>query len=166
MCVCVFWRSLCSKVLDWKTILRDYCVDWIIGWVVCWIAFISVFFSSWKTILKSWLDTSSTPCCLLSFLIFYLLQSRQLLNSWWIDRESSCLLDSFLTPGGSFEIFLTFLLICPLTDPRQLHLSKYIMLDTCLAISLLIEIPLHAFHFSLFCIFSFVSIVSCFFFFL
>ena len=84
-----------------------------------------------------------------------------------VDRqESSCLLDSFLTPGGSIEIFLTFLLICPSTDPRQLHLSKYIMLDTCLAISLLIEIPLHAFHFSLFCIFSFVSIVSCFFFFL
>ena len=59
--MCVFWRSLCSKFLNWETILRDYCVDWIIGWVVCWIAFMSVFFSSRKTILKSWLNASSTP---------------------------------------------------------------------------------------------------------
>ena len=134
--MCVFWRSLCSKVLDWETILRDYCVDWIIGWVVCWIAFIFVFFSSWKTILKSWLDTSSTPCCLLSFLIFFLSQSRQLLDTWWIDRD-----------------LFSLLLICPSTNPLQLHLSTSIMLDTYLAISWSIEIPLHAFHFSLFCIF-------------
>ena len=65
--MCVFWKYLCSKFLDWETILRDYCVDWIIGWVVCWIAFISVFFSSRKTVLKSWFDTSSIPCYLLSF---------------------------------------------------------------------------------------------------
>ena len=65
--MCVFWKYLCSKFLDWETILRDYCVDWIIGWVVCWIAFISVFFSSQKTVLKSWFDTSSIPCYLLSF---------------------------------------------------------------------------------------------------
>ena len=57
----MFWRSLYSKFLNWETILRDYCVDWIIGWVVCWIAFISVFFSSRKTVLKSWLNTSSIP---------------------------------------------------------------------------------------------------------
>ena len=49
------------KILNWETILRDYCVDWIIGWVSCWIAFISVFFSSWKTGFKIWLDTSSIP---------------------------------------------------------------------------------------------------------
>ena len=38
-------------------ILRDYCVDWIIGWVACWIAFISVFFTLEKLVLKS----GSTP---------------------------------------------------------------------------------------------------------
>ena len=61
LCVCVFWRSLCWKFLNWQTILRDLCVDWIIGWVVYWIAFISVSFSVRKTVLKSWLDTSLTP---------------------------------------------------------------------------------------------------------
>ena len=47
--------------------MRDFCVDWIIGWVVCWIAFIFVFFTSRKTVLKSWFDTSSIPCYLSSF---------------------------------------------------------------------------------------------------
>ena len=51
--MCVFWRSLCSKFFR----LRDYFerffyADWIIGWVVCLIAFISVFFSSRKTVLE------------------------------------------------------------------------------------------------------------------
>ena len=48
-------------------ILRDYCVDWIIGWDACWVAFMSVFFTLKKLVLKSgstppWylLDTSST----------------------------------------------------------------------------------------------------------
>ena len=58
--------------MDWETILRDFCVDWIIGWIVCWIAFIYVFFTSWKTILKSWLDTSLIPCYLSSFLSIFL----------------------------------------------------------------------------------------------
>ena len=71
MCVCVFWSSLCSKFFFFK--LRDYCVDWIIGWVVCWIAFMFVFFSSRKTVLKSWLDTSSIPCYLSSFLSLFLI---------------------------------------------------------------------------------------------
>ena len=48
-------------------------MDWIIGWVVCWIAFMSVFFSSRKTVLKSWLDTSSIPCYLSSFLSLFLI---------------------------------------------------------------------------------------------
>ena len=116
MCVCVFWRSLCSKFLDWETILRDYCVDWIIGWVVCWIAFISVFFSSRKTVLKSWLDTSSTPPWYLAICwasqAFFLMQSRYLLNTWWIDRESSCLFDSSLTPGGSIKLLFLKLILC------------------------------------------------------
>ena len=87
VCVCVFWRSLCSKILNWETILRDFCVDWIIGWVVCWIAFIFVFFTSRKTILKSWLDTSSILCYLSSFSSIFF----------------KCNLDTSSIPGGSIE---------------------------------------------------------------
>ena len=112
MCVCVFWRSLCSKFLDWESILRDYCVDWIIGWVVCWIAFMFVFFSFRKTVLKSWLDTSSIPCYLSSFSSLFLTQSGHLLDTWWIDRESSCLLNSSSTPGGSIEFLFLKLILC------------------------------------------------------
>ena len=96
--------------------LRDFCVDWIIGWVVCWIAFISVFFSSWKIVLKNWLDTSSTPLWYLAicraFQAFFLMQSRHLLDTWWIDRESSCLLDNSSTPGGSIELLFLKLILC------------------------------------------------------
>ena len=52
--------------------MRDFCVDWIIGWVICWIAFISVFFTSRKTVLKSWLDTSLIPCYMSSFSSIFL----------------------------------------------------------------------------------------------
>ena len=114
--MCVFWKYLCSKFLDWETILRDYCVDWIIGWVVCWIAFMSVFFTSWKTVLKNWLDTSSTPPRYLAICrasqAFFLTQSQHLLDTWWIDRESSCLLDSSSTPGGSIELLFLKLILC------------------------------------------------------
>ena len=65
----------------------------------------SMFFSSRKTVLKSWLDTSSIASYLSSFLSFFLiaislapwylvdrlrkfLTSRQLLDTWWIDRAS------------------------------------------------------------------------------
>ena len=114
--MCVFWRSLCLNFLNWETILRDYCVDWIIGWVVCWIAFISVFFSSRKTVLKSWLDTFSTPTRYLAICrasqAFFLLQSRHLLDTWWIDQGSvlgfdSLLLDTCLIPQLSTTIFST-----------------------------------------------------------
>ena len=141
--MCVFWRSLCSNFLNWEIILRDYCVDWIIGWVVCWIAFMSVFFSSRKIVLKSWLDTSSTPPRYLAICrasrAFFLSQSQQLLDTWWIDRECSCLLDSSSTPGGSIKLlFLNLILRCSILSrylnywrpvsrhlPRQLpqHLS-------------------------------------------
>ena len=87
--MCVFWRSLCSKFLNWETILRDYCVDWIIDWVACWIAFMFVFFSSQKTGFKMWLDTSSIPCYLSSnsslFLIAIPIAPRYL-----VDRSSFC----------------------------------------------------------------------------
>ena len=68
-------------------ILRGlYCV-WIIGCVACLIAFMSVFFSSRKTVFKSLLDTSSTPGYLSSFQAFFFY----------------CNLDTSSTPGGSIE---------------------------------------------------------------
>ena len=85
--MCVFWRFLCSKFLNWETILRDFCVDWITGWVICWIAFISALFTSRKTVLKSWLDTSSIPRYLSSFSSIFL----------------KCNLDTSSIPGGSIE---------------------------------------------------------------
>ena len=87
-----------------------------------------VFFTIRKTGFKSWLDTSSIPCCLSSFLIFFLSQSRQLLDTWWIDRESSCLLNSFLTPGGSIELLFLYLLVCSSTPHWYLLLSMTIFL--------------------------------------
>ena len=71
-----------------------------------------VFFTIRKTGFKSWLDTSSKPCCLSSFFSFFLSQSRQLLDTWWIDRESSCFLNSSSTPGGSIELLFLDLLSC------------------------------------------------------
>ena len=122
----MFWRSLYSKFfLDWETILRDFCVDWIIGWVVCWIAFIYVFFSFRKTVLKNWLDTSSTPPWYLAICrasqAFFVTQSQHLLDTWWIDRESSCILDSFLdTSAIEDQILNTYL-----DTSRYLHLSRF-----------------------------------------
>ena len=71
-----------------------------------------VFFTIRKTDFKSWLDTSSIPCCLSTFFSFFLSQSRQLLDTWWIDRESSCFLNSSSTPGGSIELLFLDLLSC------------------------------------------------------
>ena len=111
--MCVFWRSLCSKFFR----LRDYferffCADWIIGWVVCLIAFISVFFSSRKTVLKA----GSTPPRYLAICrasqAFFLTQSQHLLDTLWIDRQSCCLLDSSSTPGGSIELLFLNLILC------------------------------------------------------
>ena len=96
--------------------MRDFCVDWFIGWIVCWIAFMSVFFTSRKTVLKSWLDTSLTPPQYLTIYrasqAFFLTQSPHLLNTWWIDRESFYLLDSSSTPGGSIEHLFLNLILC------------------------------------------------------
>ena len=67
-------------------ILRGLYVVWIIGCVACLIAFISVFFSSRKTVFNSLLDTSSTTGYLSSFQAF-----------------SYHNLDTSLTPSGSIE---------------------------------------------------------------
>ena len=139
MCVCVFWRSICSKFLNWETILRDYCVDWIIGWVVCWIAFMSVFFSSRKTVLKSWLDTSWYLAICRASQAFFLLQSRQLLDTWWIDRENSYLLDTWWIDRafvlGSDELFLDTFSIPQLSTTFFLIptlIASSTPLDTCI----------------------------------
>ena len=138
MCVCALEN--CSKVLNWETILRDFCVDWIIGWVICWIAFISVFFTSRKTILKSYLDTSSNLAICRASQAFFLMQSRHLLDTLWIDRESSYLLDSSSTPDGLIELlFLNLTLCCSIPswylscrrpDPRHLlrQLPQYLLI--------------------------------------
>ena len=70
-----------------------------------------VFFSFRKTVLKSWLDTSSIASYLSSFLSFFLSQSRQHLDTFWINRESFWPLDSFSTPGGSIEPHLLLLVL-------------------------------------------------------
>ena len=124
MCVCVFWRSLCSKVLDWETILRDFFVDWIIGWVVCWIALYLCFSSLEK---QFWKASSSPPRYLAicrASQAFFLTQSRHFLNTLWIDRESSCLLDSFSTPGGSTELLFLILMCCSSIPSRHLSCQR------------------------------------------
>ena len=67
-------------------ILRGLYGVWIIGCVACLIAFMSVFFSSRKTVFKSLLDTSLTPGYLSSFQAF-----------------SYRNLDTSSTPGGLIE---------------------------------------------------------------
>ena len=103
-----------------------------------------VFFTSRKTGFKSWLDTSSTPCCLSSFFSCFLSLSRQLLDTWWIDRESSCLLDSFSTPGGSIELLFLVLMSCSSIPQLSLTFSSIppsiafsIPLDICIYRALL-----------------------------
>ena len=123
-----FGDPCAQNFLDWETILRDFCVEWIIGWVVCWIAFIFVFFSSYKIVLNNWLDTSSTPPRYLAICrasqAFFLTQSRHLLDTWWIDRESSCLLDSSSTPGGSIEHLFLNLILCFSILARYLNCQR------------------------------------------
>ena len=145
--MCVFWRSLCSKFLNWETILRDFCLDWIIGWVVCWIAFIFVFFTSRKTILKSWLDTSSIPCYLSSFSCIFLklnldtfsilggsiekapassIAPRHLLDwSSFCSESDSLLLNSFLDTLAIENQILDTYLDKYLDTSRYLHLLRF-----------------------------------------
>ena len=82
-----------------------------------------VFFSFRKTVLKSWLDTSSIASYLSSFLSFFLSQSRQHLDTFWINRESFWPLDSFSTPGGSIEPHLLLLVLLFLDNFSTYDLS-------------------------------------------
>ena len=100
-------------------ILRVQNVDWILGWVACLIAFIFVFFPSWKTIL----DTSLTLGYLSSFSTSSYRNHDSFSTTRWIDRDFFWTLNSFSTASGSIKLLFSFLLICPSTDPRQLHPS-------------------------------------------
>ena len=94
--------------------------------------------------MKSWLDTSSTSCCLSRFFSCFLLLSRQLLDTWWIDRESSCLFDSFSTLGGLIELLFLDLMSCSSIPQLSMTISSIptsiassIPLDTCIYRALL-----------------------------
>ena len=66
-----------------------------------------MFFSSRKTVLKSWLDTSSTPLRYLAICrasqAFFLSQSQQPLDTWWIDRVSVLGSDSLLLDTSAVD---------------------------------------------------------------
>ena len=113
MCVCVFWRSLCSKFFR----LRDYFERFfmLIGSLVeLYVGLHS--YLCFSPLEKLFWKASSTPprylaICRASQPIF-LTQSQHLLDTWWIDRESSCLLDSSLTPHGSIKLLFLNLILC------------------------------------------------------
>ena len=91
----------------------------------------SVFFSSQKTVLKSWLDTSSIASYLSSFLSFFLLQSWQHLDTWWINWESFWPLNSSSTPEGLIEPHILLLVFLFLDSFSTHYLLMLIFLDTC-----------------------------------
>ena len=89
-----------------------------------------MFFSSRKTVLKSWLDTSSTPLRYLAicraFQAFFLSQSQQLLDTWWIDRASVLGSDSLLLDTSAVDDhFLDTFLDSFLDTSRHMHLSRF-----------------------------------------
>ena len=88
----------------------------------------SVFFSSWKTILKSWHDTSLIASYLSSFLSFFLSQSCQHHDTWWIDWESFWPLNNFSTPGGSIKPHLLLLVFLFLDNFSTHDLSTLLFL--------------------------------------
>ena len=85
-----------------------------------------MFFSYRKTILKSWLDTSSIASYLSSFLSFFLSQSRQHLDTWWINQESFWPLDNSSTPGGLIEPYILLLVFLFLDSFSTHDLSRLI----------------------------------------
>ena len=88
-----------------------------------------VFFSSRKTILKSWLDTSLIASYLSSFLSSFLSQSRQHLDTRWIDQESFWPLDSSSTPGGSIKPYI-LLLVFLFVDSFSTHDLSTLLFST------------------------------------
>ena len=99
-------------------ILRDYCVNWIIGWVACWIALMFVFFTSWKTVLKSWLDTFHS---LLSVELpkpfsYRNLDSSSILGGSIENAPTSSIASRHLVDRSSFRSWIWFLVARYLLD--------------------------------------------------
>ena len=116
VCVCVFWRSLCSKFLDWEIyfeifVLNGSLVELYVG-LHSYLCFSLLEKLYWKV--------GSTP-------------PRHLLDTWWIDRESSYL-DSSLTPGELIKLLFLNLILCCSIPSRYLscrrlvprHLPRYL----------------------------------------
>ena len=101
-------------------ILRGLYGVWIIGYIACLIAFISVFFSSLKTIFKA----CSTPGYLSSFQAFFLIAiltpPQQLVDQ---SSKSSCLLNSFPITRSIDRASILDMVICSSTHAWHLHLS-------------------------------------------
>ena len=124
--MCVFFRSMCFKILIkrwfWEIIvLIGSLIELHVGLHLC-----LCFFSSWKTGFKSWLDTSSIPCCLSSFFSFFLSQSS--IASWYlVDRSSFCSWFWWVVPryllntSAVDDLFLDSYL----DTSRYLHLSSF-----------------------------------------
>ena len=125
--------------------MRDFCVDWIIGSVVCWIAFISVFFTSRKTVLKSYLDTSSKPCYLSRFSSIFLirnLDTSSILGGSIEKAPASSIAPRHLLDRSRFFLDSEFLLLDSFLDTSAIEdqiLDTYldIYLDTCICRDLL-----------------------------
>ena len=87
-------------------------------------------FSLLEKLFLSNLDSFSTPDYLSSFSTSSYRNLDSFSTARWIDRDFFWILDSFLTTGRSIELSFSLLLICPSTDPRELHLSTPFLLDT------------------------------------
>ena len=95
-------------------ILRGLYGVWIVGWVACWIAFMSVFFTSWKTVFKQFrqlLNTSSTLGYLSSFSSSSYCNLDSFSTTRWIDWDFFWILDSFSIVGGSIELLFLYLMV-------------------------------------------------------
>ena len=125
MCVCVFWRSLCSKFLNWETILRDIFV-FIGSLVELYVGLHSYLFFSplEKLFWKAGLTLPRYFAIYRASQAFFLTQSRHLLDTWWIDQESSCLVDSSSTPGRSIELLFLNLILCSSILARYLNCRR------------------------------------------
>ena len=82
-----------------------------------------LYFSLLEKLFLSNLDTSSTPGYLSRFSTSSYRNLDSFTTARWIDRDFFWTLNNFSIAGGSIELLFRFLLICPSTDPRQLHLS-------------------------------------------
>ena len=121
MCVCVL-EILVLKIFKLRDYFERFLCFWITGWVVCWIAFIYVFFTSRKTVLKSWLDTSSIPCGSIEKAPASSIVPRHLLDwSSFYSESNSLLLDTSAIEDQILDTYLDR----SLDTSWYLHLSRF-----------------------------------------